>query len=95
MPSSCQCCQCLSLLPLVKLLWPSDVVCFSSRGLARRRFRVLGCMGIMKKKMETTVVYWGYIGIMEKKMETTVVHGGYIGRGWSLHLLMCTLRCAI
>ena len=26
----------------------------------------------MEKKMETTVVYWGYIGIMEKKMETTI-----------------------
>ena len=28
-------------------------------------------MGIMEKKMEATIVYWGYIGIMEKKMETT------------------------
>ena len=27
--------------------------------------------GIMEKKMETTIVYWGYIGIMEKNMETT------------------------
>ena len=26
----------------------------------------------MAKKMETTVVYWGYIGIMEKKMEPTL-----------------------
>ena len=25
----------------------------------------------MEKKMETTIVHWGYIGIMEKKMETT------------------------
>ena len=31
----------------------------------------------MEKKMETTIVYWGYIGIMEKKMETTIM--GYIG----------------
>ena len=32
-------------------------------------------MGIMEKKMETTLVYRGYIliGIMEKKMETTIV----------------------
>ena len=30
-------------------------------------------MGIMEKKMETTIVYWGYMGIMEKKMETTHV----------------------
>ena len=29
-------------------------------------------MGIMEKKMETTIVYWGYIGITEKKMETTI-----------------------
>ena len=28
-------------------------------------------IGIMEKKMETTIVYWGYIGIMENKMETT------------------------
>ena len=27
--------------------------------------------GVMEKKMETTIVYWGYIGIMEKKMATT------------------------
>ena len=25
----------------------------------------------MEKKMETTIVYWGYIRIMEKKMEAT------------------------
>ena len=25
----------------------------------------------MEKKMEPTVVHWGYMGIMEKKMETT------------------------
>ena len=24
----------------------------------------------MEKKMETTIVYWGYIRILEKKMET-------------------------
>ena len=34
-------------------------------------------MGIMEKKMETTIVYWGYIGIMENKMETTIM--GYTG----------------
>ena len=33
----------------------------------------------MEKKMETTIVYWGYIGIMEKKMEATIVYWGYIG----------------
>ena len=31
-----------------------------------------GYRGIMEKKMETIIVYWGYIiGIMEKKMEAT------------------------
>ena len=30
-------------------------------------------MGIMEKKMETTIVYWGNIGIMEKKMEATIM----------------------
>ena len=30
-----------------------------------------GYIGIMEKKMETTVTCWGYIGIMEKKMEPT------------------------
>ena len=34
-------------------------------------------IGIMEKKMETTVICWGNIGIMEKKMETTI--RGYIG----------------
>ena len=38
-----------------------------------------GYIGIMEKKMETTIVYWGCIGIMEKKMETTIVYWGYIG----------------
>ena len=28
----------------------------------------------MEKKMETTMVYWGYIGIVEKKMEATIVY---------------------
>ena len=23
-----------------------------------------GCIGIMEKKMETTIVYWGYIGVI-------------------------------
>ena len=27
----------------------------------------------MEKKIETTIVYWGYIRIMEKIMETTIV----------------------
>ena len=38
-----------------------------------------GYIGIMEKKMETTIVYCGYNGIMEKKMETTIVYWGYIG----------------
>ena len=28
-------------------------------------------IGGMEKKMETTILYWGYIRIVEKKMETT------------------------
>ena len=30
-------------------------------------------MGIMEKKMETTIVYWGNIGIMENKLEATIM----------------------
>ena len=37
-------------------------------------------IGMIEKKMETTIVYWGYIAIMEKKMETTLVYWRYIGR---------------
>ena len=36
-------------------------------------------LGIMEKKMESTMLYWGYIGIMEKKMESTMLCWGYIG----------------
>ena len=36
-------------------------------------------MGIMEKKVETTIVYRDYIGIMEKAMETTIVYRDYIG----------------
>ena len=32
-------------------------------------------VGILEKKMETTIVYWGYMGIMENKMETTIILG--------------------
>ena len=38
---------------------------------------ILGYIGIMENRMETTIVYWGCIGIMEKKMETTIM--GYVG----------------
>ena len=33
----------------------------------------MGYIGIMEKKIETSIVYWGYIGIMENKMETTMI----------------------
>ena len=33
---------------------------------------ILGYIGIMEKKMETTTIYWGYIGIMENKTDTTL-----------------------
>ena len=39
----------------------------------------------MNKKMQATVVYWGYIGIMEKKMET-------IGRGLQVQLHHALLK---
>ena len=41
--------------------------------------KIVTYIGIMEKKMETTIVDWVYIGIMEKKMETTIVYWGYIG----------------
>ena len=31
--------------------------------------------GIMEKKMQTAIVYWGFIGMMEKKMEASMVLG--------------------
>ena len=36
---------------------------------------IYGSIGIMEKKMEFTIVYWGYIRI-EKEMETAIM--GYI-----------------
>ena len=36
-------------------------------------------IGIMEKKMETTIEYRGYIGVMENKMETTIEYWGYMG----------------
>ena len=36
-------------------------------------------MGIMEKKIETTIVYWGNLGIMEEKMEATIM--GLYGLG--------------
>ena len=44
-----------------------DVGCMGTIG-----HNIGGCIGIMEKKIETTIQYIGvYIGIMEKKMETT------------------------
>ena len=34
---------------------------------------------MMEKKMEATIVYWGYIGITDKKIETPIVSWCYIG----------------
>ena len=46
-------------------------------------------MGIMEKKRETTIVYWGnigiysnYVGIVEKKMEATIVGISYLYRDY-------------
>ena len=35
----------------------------------------MGYIGIVAKKMETTIEYRGYIGIMEKQMETAIMNG--------------------
>ena len=32
----------------------------------------------MEKKVEATIVYWGYLGIMENEMETTGVYRGHV-----------------
>ena len=41
--------------------------------LSRRVTKGLwGNIGVMEKKMETTIVYRDNIGVMEKKMETTI-----------------------
>ena len=31
-------------------------------------------VGITEKKMETTIVYWGYMGRVQKKLETTIIY---------------------
>ena len=31
-----------------------------------------GLKGVMEKKLEATIVCWGYVGIMEQRMETTI-----------------------
>ena len=41
--------------------------------------KLLFCIGIIEKKVETTIVYWDYVGIMEKKMETIEIKRDYIG----------------
>ena len=35
-----------------------------------------GYIGIVEKKMETTIISWGYIWIMEKKTETIIAYKG-------------------
>ena len=36
-------------------------------------------LGLMEKRMEASMVCWGYLGRMEKKMETTMVYWSYTG----------------
>ena len=44
------------------------------RGLGFRGLELCGgYMGIMEKKMETTIAYWGNLGIMDRKMEATIM----------------------
>ena len=44
-------------------------------------------IGILEKKMATTIVYWGNIGIMENKMEATIM-GLYYDANDNLPLLL-------
>ena len=37
-----------------------------------------GNIGIMEKKIETTIVYWACMVMMEKKKETSIVYCGCI-----------------
>ena len=54
-------------MPPVSDAWTANLVCILLFSLGCRVY-----IGIMEKKMEATIVYWG-VGIMEKKMETTMV----------------------
>ena len=47
----------------------------------------VGYIGIMEKKMETTIVYRDYIEIMEKKMETTIM--GYMSSYSGVGCICC------
>ena len=40
----------------------------------REVHRILMRYGIMEKKVETTIVYWGYIGKMEEKTEANIFY---------------------
>ena len=54
----------------------TDFECpYSTQGL--RNYEAGSEIGVMEKKMETTIMR-GYVGVMEKKMETTIIRG-YIG----------------
>ena len=35
-------------------------------------YRILEFVGRIEKKMETTILYWGYVGVRERRMETMV-----------------------
>ena len=65
-------------------------------------------IGIMEKKMETTIMgyigyilglLWGLIGVLEKKMKTTIVYWGNIGVQilhsgvWGLHTEVTSYAC--
>ena len=61
----------------------SKIIFLISNTIPKRRIpseRVTrSVLSLLLRKMETTIVYWGYIGIMEKKMEATIVYWGYNG----------------
>ena len=58
-------------------MWPRPVRLLED---LRWKDKFLDHIGIMEKKTETSIVYWGYIGFMEKKMETEYVRGACVQR---------------
>ena len=69
---------------------PENISLFPVLDLSASQSRAFGVLelGILEKKMETTIVYRGCIGIMEKKIETTIV-----GMGFRFGV-MPSLRCS-
>ena len=64
------------------IIGQARLACMGNIGLKEGNVEISGFIGLMEKKMETTILYrgyilglyWCYIGIVEKKMETTIVY---------------------